>query len=398
MVGVVRVEGRTRHKGHALFDGAFGEFTAIGHLAARTREAGPDKQTTLGLHEFNRVAQFAAQRIAHGHRALGIDRAHLGQGRGHAAGLEVLRRGGLGEGAGVGVAELLAHGGLGQQFGRADHPAHAQAGAQHLGQRAAVHQALAAAGHAGAQGQQAGRRRVAEVQVAVRVVFHHQHVVLHRQFQHPLAALQAEHGAAGVAEGGNQVDELGLVFDDEFLESVGVHALPVHRCRHELGAVQAEALDGGQEGRAFDDHLVAGGNEGLAQQIQRLLAAGGDDQVLGRHALVALAGHESGELFAQRVVALGRAVLQGAPGFFGQRSIDGFADAVHIEHGAVGKAPGKADDAGPAQQLEEFADGGGFDVVQAVGKRNGKAHANVSEEEWKGGEMVAPCPELHCAT
>jgi carboxymethylenebutenolidase len=46
-------------------------------------------------------------------------------------------------------------------------------------------------------------------------------------------------------------------------------------------------------------------------------------------------------------------------------------DAVHVEHGAVGKAAGKADDAGLAQQLEEFADGGGFDVVQAVGKLKG---------------------------
>jgi len=105
-------------------------------------------------------------------------------------------------------------------------------------------------------------------------------------------------------------------------------------------------------------------------------------------------GHEGGELFTQRVVALGRAVLQGTAGFFGQRGVDGFADAVHVEHGAVGEAAGETDDAGLTEQLEKFTDGGGFDVVQTVGKRDGKAHADVSEEEWKGGEMVAPGPEL----
>jgi hypothetical protein len=40
----------------------------------------------------------------------------------------------------------------------------------------------------------------------------------------------------------------------------------------------------------------------------------------------------------------------------------------HVKHGAVRKAARKTDDAGLAQQLEEFADGRGFDVVQAIGK------------------------------
>jgi len=61
----------------------------------------------------------------------------------------------------------------------------------------------------------------------------------------------------------------------------------------------------------------------------------------------------------------------GAAGLFGQRGVDGLTDAVDIEHGAVGKAPGKADDAGLAQQLEQFTDGGGFYVVEAVGKWQG---------------------------
>ena len=73
------------------------------------------------------------------------------------------------------------------------------------------------------------------------------------------------------------------------------------------------------------------------------------------------------------LVAFGGAVLQRRAGLFGQRLAAGFLDAFDVEHGRVGKTAGKADDAGLAQQLEEFADGGGFDVVEAVGKLQGRS-------------------------
>src|SRR5690606_40232646 len=60
----------------------------------------------------------------------------------------------------------------------------------------------------------------------------------------------------------------------------------------ELCAVEAKALDGGQEGRAFHDDLVAGADERLAQQVQGLLAAGGDDEIVGRNVLHALRSEE----------------------------------------------------------------------------------------------------------
>ena len=63
----------------------------------------------------------------------------------------------------------------------------------------------------------------------------------------------------------------------------------------------------------------------------------------------------------------------------GERGVHGFADAVHVEQGAVGETAGEADDAGLAQQLEEFADGGGFNVVEAVGKGQLKGHGGVSQ-------------------
>jgi diguanylate cyclase (GGDEF)-like protein len=45
---------------------------AIRHLATRARQARPHEQAALGLHELDRVAQLAAQRIAHGLGALGV--------------------------------------------------------------------------------------------------------------------------------------------------------------------------------------------------------------------------------------------------------------------------------------------------------------------------------------
>jgi hypothetical protein len=85
-------------------------------------------------------------------------------------------------------------------------------------------------------------------------------------------------------------------------------------------------------------------------------------------------GHEGGELLAQRVKALGSTVLQGCTGVFCQGFLAGFLDALHVKHGTIRKAAGKADDAGLAQQLKQLADGGGFYVLQAGG-----------ELEWHGG-------------
>ena len=151
---------------------------------------------------------------------------------------------------------------------------------------------LAAAGHAGRQGQQARWRCIAKVQIAVGIVFHQQHLVLDGQLQHLLAALQRERGTARIAERGNQIDQLGLVLDDQLFERIGLHAFAVDRRADDFRAIEAKALDGREEGRAFDDHLVAGVDHGLADQVQRLLAAGGHDHLLGSHILGPLGRHE----------------------------------------------------------------------------------------------------------
>ena len=239
-----------------------------------------------------------------------------------------------------------------------------------------MHQQVGAARHARAQSQEAGRRRVTKIQIAIRVVLDQDGVVAHSNLQQTLATGQPEHAATGVAKGGDQVNELGAVLHDEALQAVHVDALFVQRRADQLGTVQTEALDGGQESGAFDDDLVAGADQGLAQQVQRLLAARGHDQLLGGQGR-ALAVHESGDLLAQRAVTFGGTVLQGRTWLLRQGGQARFANAVDVEQGAVGETARKTDDAGLAQQLEQLADGGGFNVVQTIGKRD--SHATQSK-------------------
>ena len=262
-----------------------------------------------------------------------------------------MRTNGLCQVAGVGVAELLTHGGPRQQLGRPNHPAHAQARAQYLAEATAVHQVIAAAAHLLAQRQQAGRRRPVKVELAIGVVFHDQGARTRGQFEHTQATLQAQGCAAGVAEGGNQVNQFRFVLGNQLLQPVHVHTVGINRRADQVCAIQAKALDGGQKGRRFHNHLVARRDHGFTNQVQRLLAASRDDQILGRHRC-ALARHEVADLLAQRAPAFGRAILQHRASVVGQHGVRRYLQAFHVKQSRVWEPPGKADDARLAQQLE----------------------------------------------
>ena len=81
--------------------------------------------------------------------------------------------------------------------------------------------------------------------------------------------------------------------------------------------------------------------------------------------------HELAQLLAQRAQPSVAPYCSTGPGLFCPKRRRRLADAVRVKQRRVGKAAGKADDAGLAQQFEEFADGGGFYVFQAVGKLHG---------------------------
>ena len=68
---------------------------------------------------------------------------------------------------------------------------------------------------------------------------------------------------------------------EQLLEQVDPHPVVVHLDLAGVGLVGAEDRDRARVGRALGDDDVAGVDQRLADQIERLLAAGGDDDVLG---------------------------------------------------------------------------------------------------------------------
>jgi hypothetical protein len=100
----------------------------------------------------------------------------------------------------------------------------------------------------------------------------------------------------------------------------------------------------------------------------------------------ALGPHETADACAQRLVAFGGAVLQHRPRVAGQHRVGGHPDALGVEQGRIGETAGKADDAGLAQQLEQFTDGGGFDVLESGG--GGALDSGCGHSDTAAGSLV----------
>ena len=107
-----------------------------------------------------------------------------------------------------------------------------------------------------------------------------------------------------------------------------------------------EGLQGRQIAGRFHHDLVARVDHHGGEHIQRLLGAVGDDDVLRRkvqihHLLIALA-----DIAAQRLVALGTAVLQGAYAALLEHLVRRLVHFPHGEGHGVGQAAGKGNDVG----------------------------------------------------
>ena len=221
-------------------------------------------------------------------------RVELGERAAPARALEVALGGDLREVRAAQVGRLLDEQHLGQdRLGRGD-PAQPQPGREDLGERAQVDDLVV---------ERAQRLHVpaVEAQPAVRVVLDHRDVVLARQLEQPAAALRRHRDAAGVLEVRDRVDELGAARTDALelgLEQVHAHAVVVHRHAADLGLVRRERLQRADVGGALGDDDVAGVQERLGEQVERLLGAGGDEQVARLEAHADL-GHEVGDELAR---------------------------------------------------------------------------------------------------
>ena len=265
----------------------------------------------------------------------------------------------------VQIGRLLGLQQLGIQRGRRDEVAQAQAGRQDFAERAQIHHAL------GPARQQGRRRRLLEPQLAIGVVLDDGQAELAADGDHLLAARFVHGAAGGVLEVGQQVDEArALAFLKRLAQCLRRHAAIVagHVLGHRLHG--REGLQRAQVGGRLDQQAAALVEQHLGDQVQPLLAAGGDEHLLGRHGGAVLA-HFIGHPLAQLGQAFARRVLQ-------RRLGDGAVLAQHggagIAHGVDGKglgrrqAAGEVEDAGALGHLQDFADGGGVHGLGALGQ------------------------------
>ena len=94
------------------------------------------------------------------------------------------------------------------------------------------------------------------------------------------------------------------------LHAVDAHAVGVHLDLDDVGLVGAEDRYRAGIGRRLGDHDVAGVEQRLAHEVDDLLAAGGDEQVVGLDAAMPSASITCDDAVLELVEALRRPVLE----------------------------------------------------------------------------------------
>jgi hypothetical protein len=130
------------------------------------------------------------------------------------------------------------------------------------------------------------QRRALVAQQAVRVVLEHEQLALGGDLDEAAPAWQGHRHAARVLERRDRVDELrpaalALEAVERLLEQVDAHPVVVHVDLHDVGLVGAEGGHGARVGRRLGDDDVARVDERLADEVDDLLAARRDEDVLG---------------------------------------------------------------------------------------------------------------------
>ena len=140
-----------------------------------------------------------------------------------------------------------------------------------------------------------------EAQLAIGVVFHHQQLVADQSLCQCLAVGTAVGDAARVLEVGHAVQQLGVgAARQQRIQRRQIQPLFTQGNGLEGRLIDGEGLDGAEIARLLDDEILPLVDQHLAQQIQRLLGAAGDEDVV-RIDLHAVAGQIAvGDVLAQR--------------------------------------------------------------------------------------------------
>ena len=168
-----------------------------------------------------------------------------------------------------------------------------------------------------------------------------------------------QRGPGRVVEVGDRVEELGASTRgrhrrDRLAQRLGDEPGGIHGHVHDVSLVGREGAERPDVRRGLGDHDVTGVAEDPRHEVQRLLAADRDHNVV-RGADDALERHHLADHLAQRRVALPGAVLQRlrAPGR--EQVRQQFADSVEREGCRVGHPTGQRDDLGSAGDGEQGA-------------------------------------------
>ena len=249
------------------------------------------------------------------------------------------------------------------------------------------------------RGQWRRRRRVAQPQFGQRDVVHEQCVgVVSGEPRDPLAAAGRLHQAGRIVMRGDQVHQCGPVGAHRVLQPVRVESV-VRRDADHACAGPVQRVDHAGERGILHHGGLTGQHLAAHQQVDRLLAAGRHQHVLGRRGQGEPVGEVAGQRGAQRPQAIGEVA-----GRLGDLPHGGPAQ----HRGRVGERGGDlggAVDGGDAQVRDHVGrlEPHGEEAVRAVHRRRGRAvrhdagagaltavrHALVAEHLIGGGDRVA---------
>ena len=142
-----------------------------------------------------------------------------------------------------------------------------------------------------------------------------------------------------------------------------VNAVVVAGHSHKVRLHRREGLQRAQVGGRFNQQTGAAVDQNFGDQIQRLLAAGGDQHMRRVHR----PGQGRGHPLPQRRVAFAGGVLQRGAAVFSQDFGAGGGKRVDREGLGRGQATRKADDAGLFRDLQDLADHRGVHFFGASG-------------------------------
>ncbi|VXC03351.1 conserved hypothetical protein [Exiguobacterium sp. 8A] len=222
---------------------------------------------------------------------------------------------------------------------RRECPADAEPGRERLGEGAEVHDALFV-DRADGLG-----CRLVEPEESVGVVLEHEDVVRPADVEHLDASLSAHRDAGRVVEVRDRVEELdplalGAEVRDRLTQRLGDQPELVGRHVHRLGLVRPEDTDRTDVGRRLGEHDVARIDEQPRDEVERVLRARGDHDVLGAGA-DALEAHDVHDVLAEGTQALSPAVLERHGGVLVHDTVQGARDELPGERGDERHAAGQ---------------------------------------------------------